>query len=156
SARLHIAASDPVYCTVVDIGSPPVFQTVQMSGRSVVPEKPQSGPRIVFPQAVVGELQGQIYQAELRLANRNATASWSGVVRLLRQQDLQGMSGLRVTDRDQTPVEVVGGEFPVTIGVNETAFYRVSGGAGQIGVMIIEPGTSSSIGDVVPSFYYRV
>jgi endo-1,4-beta-xylanase len=103
---------------------------------------------------VIGELQGQIYEIELRLGHRNSSQSWNGTARLLRQ-DLQGMAGVRLTDKDQRAVLLTDGEFPVTLGANQSAYYKLSGTALQIGVLVIDSDTSS-VGDLSPSFYYRV
>ena len=75
----------------------------------------QSPSRIVYPQAVVGQFQGQTFEIELRLGNGNSSQEWTGTVRLLRQQDLQGMTNVRYAEVGRTEAVEPNGRHAVSI-----------------------------------------
>jgi endo-1,4-beta-xylanase len=115
----------------------------------------QSPERIVYPQAVLGSFQGQAYEIELRLANKNAFKEWSGAVRLLRPQDLQPMTGVDSTGADQMPVPLIDGKLSVSLGPGQSAFWKLTSSTAQAGVLVIES-DASIMADLLPAFWYRI
>ena len=89
----------------------------------------------------------------MRLGNGNSSQEWTGTVRLLRQQDLQGMTNVRYAEVGRTEAVEPNGKHAVSIPPGQSALYKITGDVLQIGVMVIEPGRSK-IEDLVPSFYY--
>lgn len=113
------------------------------------------GERLVYPQAAVGPLTGGTFEIELRLGNKSES-EWRGEVRLLRQQDLQGMPNLSFVDSEGSTGNIPNGTLPVVIPPEGSQLYKISSDSLQVGVMAIEPNASSAIKDLVASFYYRL
>ncbi|UCF37373.1 MAG: endo-1,4-beta-xylanase [Acidobacteriota bacterium] len=110
--------------------------------------------RIVYPQAAVGPIGGQTFDLELRLGNLDPNQTWQGEVKMLRQSDLSGTSGLQVRSNGQA-VEAEQGAWAVTIPPSGSVTYQVTSASLEIGVMVIES-DSSALGNLVPSFFYRL
>ncbi|MFZ0427397.1 MAG: endo-1,4-beta-xylanase [Acidobacteriota bacterium] len=109
--------------------------------------------RIVYPQAAVGPIQGQWFEIELHLANLSPNQAWSGTVRLMKQQDLSGMTQLDVTDSSGT-IGAQSGSWSVELPANGSETYRIRSGELQVGVLVVQGDTESV--SIVPSFFYRL
>jgi endo-1,4-beta-xylanase len=123
---------------------------VVLFGYSVFPQTPE---RIVYPHALIGPFQGATFQIELRLTNKNAFKEWTGMVRMLRSQDLSAMTGIESTDQPTVPL--IDGQLNVQLGPNRSSYFKLTSATPQAGILVIESG-ASSIGDLLPSFWYRV
>ena len=109
--------------------------------------------RIVYPQAAVGPIGWQWFEIELRLGNRDPNRDWEGRVRLLRGSDLSGMAGLNVAGPDGE-VAVGEGAFSVGLRAEGSSTFQITSDELQVGVLIVE--SEEGVGDVVPSFFYRL
>ena len=115
---------------------------------------PQSSTKVVYPQAVVGPSGGLSYLIEVKLANRSADKDWTGVLRLLRQQDLGPMTNVRFVEGVKDPVMELGGQHAVSIASNSSVSFKITSDAFQVGVMVVE--SSAGVSNLVASFYYRI
>jgi endo-1,4-beta-xylanase len=115
----------------------------------------QSTTRIVYPQAVLGPSQGRSYEIDLRLSNRNNESVWAGTIRLLRQEDMQGMSEIRFTGSKGTDTVPPDGSLAISIAPRQSAWYRITSAEFQLGVMTIES-PASNAADLAATFFYRV
>jgi uncharacterized protein YkwD len=110
--------------------------------------------RIVYPQAVVGAFGDSAFVIELRLGNRGPDP-WSGTVRLLRQQDLRGMSQVIFEDAAGNRTTPPGAAQQFGIPPGESRLLKMSSTDLQIGVLVIEP-EGSPLDALVASFYYKL
>ena len=85
----------------------------------------ESRNKIVYPQAVVGQLGNETFEIDLRLGNRNPEREWQGRIRLHRQEDLQGMSNVRFRDGVDNETIAPTGEHFVTIPLLSGLFFEV-------------------------------
>jgi hypothetical protein len=111
--------------------------------------------RAVYPQAVIGPAGDDSFDIELFLGNRNNDEPWSGVIRLLKSDDLTGFASVTFIDEDGKQTTVNNGQRSVTIPAGRSLYYRMKSSTFQVGVMVIESETSS-IDDLVPSFFYKL
>ena len=111
--------------------------------------------RVVYPQAVVGPAGAESFDIEVFLGNRNDDEAWTGVIRLLRSEDLTGFAPVTFIDEDGNQTTVSNGEHSVSIPAGRSRYFRVKSSTFQVGVMVIEA-QNSAIDDLVPSFFYKL
>ncbi|MGH9340027.1 MAG: CAP domain-containing protein [Acidobacteriota bacterium] len=112
---------------------------------------------VVFPQAAVGPADANnIFKIEVRIGHKGSEGEWNGTIRLLRQQDLNGMTNIRFAGSDSTSVIEPVGSHEVSLSPGESRLFTISSDTLQVGVMVIEASEGLDINDLTVSFFYRL